>query len=204
MATLTILSGENEGKTHKIDPPVVFGRSDETEITISDPRISREHGRFLLEEDVFYLKDLDSSNGTEVNGERIERTRIEDGDRIEAGRTEMAFLLDKEEKETYARKNKEAEESETDQDQEGGEQEQKQKEEPEQLDEEPEPEEHPPGEAVPEPVPEAPSQENRSAGELEAFIPEWALIALGVIVIGGVFLVSYYLTKVILPILFPG
>ncbi len=193
MATLTIVDGKQKGASFDVDPPVKFGRSSETDITISDSRISREHGQIVKEEGIFYLEDLDSSNGTEVNGNSIERVRIKDGDRILAGTTEMAILLDQEEKMAY--QDTEEQEVVPDAGQEEEEKEEEEKEE-EEGQEEVEKVESGTGSDPSGSVP------NSAAADVQTLIPVWVLFLLGIFVIGGVFLASYYLTKMILPVIF--
>ena len=59
-----------------------LGRSVRCDVCIPMPFISREHCRIEQRDDGWYIRDLDSSNGTFVNGTRIEDHRIADGDTI--------------------------------------------------------------------------------------------------------------------------
>lgn len=62
-----------------------IGRSSETDIVLADPKLSRHHCEIRFEEDQFVLSDLDSKNGTYVNGERVDRRQLTSGDRIQIG-----------------------------------------------------------------------------------------------------------------------
>lgn len=80
------------GKRHQIPPDgAVVGRSRECEITIEDPNVSRRHAELRLENGSWSIVDLGSTNGIEVNGERVGNARLEPGDRIVLGRTELVF-----------------------------------------------------------------------------------------------------------------
>jgi len=67
------------------------GRSEQCDITIPDARISRQHARLIVRPDGCILEDLKTSNGTLVNGVRIDRTRLSDGDRIRLADCELVF-----------------------------------------------------------------------------------------------------------------
>ena len=80
------------GRTHALaKPQVVLGRSRECDITISDPNVSRRHAEIREENGSYWIVDLNSTNGVEVNGKRIDRARLEHSDRIVVGQTELTF-----------------------------------------------------------------------------------------------------------------
>jgi predicted component of type VI protein secretion system len=83
----------NVGGNRQQIPPdgAVVGRSRECQITIEDPNISRRHAEIRLENGAWSITDLGSTNGVEVNGERVKTARLEPGDRIVLGRTELVF-----------------------------------------------------------------------------------------------------------------
>ncbi len=65
---------------------VVIGRVDECEITVQDRRVSREHAEVEVAEGQYRLRDLESSNGTLLNGEKLLGSRrLEHGDKIVIG-----------------------------------------------------------------------------------------------------------------------
>src|SRR5204863_5621182 len=70
---------------------VVLGRSRDCDVQLSDPNISRRHAELRQEGATFWIVDLDSTNGTELNGEPTKRARLENGDRITLGSTELVF-----------------------------------------------------------------------------------------------------------------
>jgi len=82
------------GKRHELgDGPVVIGRSRECTITIDDPNISRRHAEIRRQDGAYWIADLGSTNGLEINGRREQRARLSHGDRIVIGRTDLSFEL---------------------------------------------------------------------------------------------------------------
>ena len=77
------------------DKPVSFGRGDESDVQIKDERMSRQH--FVVEprEDKFFARDLNSTNGTFVNNNRITEVDLQPNDRIRGGQTVVVFEMDK-------------------------------------------------------------------------------------------------------------
>lgn len=76
----------------KVDPTVV-GRTRQADIVLPDEKVSSRHARIVWNKDAkqWRLEDLDSSNGTLVNGVRIKELVIRDGDRLRFGSTEAIF-----------------------------------------------------------------------------------------------------------------
>ena len=70
------------GQRHRIDKDkFVIGRGSQvTDLTIRDGNISRKHTAVIFRGGSWFVKDLDSTNGIEFNGKRIEHKRIEEGD----------------------------------------------------------------------------------------------------------------------------
>jgi hypothetical protein len=86
---------EVDGERHRIDRNrVVIGRSRECDIQITDPNVSRRHAELRREGTAFWLVDLGSTNGIDVNGRRQHRTKLSDGDRVTLGTTELTFRLE--------------------------------------------------------------------------------------------------------------
>jgi hypothetical protein len=80
------------GKRHDLDAnAVVIGRSREADIRVDDGNVSRRHAEIRLESGAYWIVDLKSTNGVEVNGRRVERHRLSHGDRIVVGRTDLVF-----------------------------------------------------------------------------------------------------------------
>ena len=73
--------------------PFAVGRKVDKDLVIADPRVSRDHAQIIQEGADFYLVDQGSKHGTFVNGERIQRQKLERGDRLEFGARDSAYLL---------------------------------------------------------------------------------------------------------------
>jgi pSer/pThr/pTyr-binding forkhead associated (FHA) protein len=70
---------------------LVIGRAQECDITLDDPSVSRRHAEVRIEGDGFAITDLGSTNGTQLNGQRVQTARLAPGDRISIGQTELRF-----------------------------------------------------------------------------------------------------------------
>ena len=93
---IQIQNGGFEGMRFELSSTeTLIGRNPTTDITLLDEGISREHAVILLDEDsgVYTVEDLQSTNGTKVNGKRVRSAALSDGDEIELGRTRFAFVL---------------------------------------------------------------------------------------------------------------
>jgi FHA domain-containing protein len=87
IVTLTL-----DGKRHEVDKRrVVIGRSKECDIQLTDPNVSRRHAELRQEGSAYWLVDLDSTNGSAVNGHRTSRAKLESGDTITIGSTDLKF-----------------------------------------------------------------------------------------------------------------
>jgi sigma-B regulation protein RsbU (phosphoserine phosphatase) len=73
--------------------PFTVGRKVDKDLVIADPRVSRDHAQIMQEGLEFFLVDLGSKHGTFVNGERIQRQKLERGDRLEFGARDSAYVL---------------------------------------------------------------------------------------------------------------
>jgi pSer/pThr/pTyr-binding forkhead associated (FHA) protein len=70
---------------------VVLGRSKECDVQVADANVSRRHAELRQEGSSWWVVDLDSTNGLEVNGKRVQRAKLADGDRITLGSTDVVF-----------------------------------------------------------------------------------------------------------------
>jgi pSer/pThr/pTyr-binding forkhead associated (FHA) protein len=68
-----------------------IGRRPESNIVLADPNVSRNHAEIRPQGDGFVLVDLGSTNGTKVNGVRIDQHVLADGDELTFGNTRMRF-----------------------------------------------------------------------------------------------------------------
>jgi hypothetical protein len=91
-ATLALISGGQPVRVYPLSAPALsIGRSDQSDIALSDPGVSRNHARILREGDDFIVEDLRSTNGTEVNGQPVRRRRLADGDVIKLASSTLQF-----------------------------------------------------------------------------------------------------------------
>jgi pSer/pThr/pTyr-binding forkhead associated (FHA) protein len=72
----------------------VIGRASECDLVIDNLGISRQHAEIVLEAGVPILKDMKSNNGTYVNGKRITRYNLNDGDEISIGKFAITFHME--------------------------------------------------------------------------------------------------------------
>ena len=67
-----------------------LGRATIADLVVDAPFLSRVHCRLTARADMLLVEDLRSTNGTYVNGRRVERAALGDGDRLTVGRVEFA------------------------------------------------------------------------------------------------------------------
>jgi pSer/pThr/pTyr-binding forkhead associated (FHA) protein len=86
-------------KWELMEDVTIFGRSKDSDIPIDDQSVSSKHARVIAEPDPFldgnqiwYLEDLKSTNGTLLNGMAVSKKRLNDGDNIKIGFTEFQFI----------------------------------------------------------------------------------------------------------------
>ena len=75
---------------------VVLGRSRECDIQIEDSNVSRRHAELRQEGTAYWIVDLDSTNGIEVNGRSVKRAKLEPGDSFTVGETVVTFSTERE------------------------------------------------------------------------------------------------------------
>ncbi|MDQ2984533.1 MAG: DUF3662 domain-containing protein [Actinomycetota bacterium] len=81
-----------DGEHREVDKrKFVIGRSRDCDIQLGDPNVSRRHVELRQEGAAYWIVDLDSTNGTEVNGRRLKRAKLKPGDQITVGSTRMVF-----------------------------------------------------------------------------------------------------------------
>ena len=77
---------------HRLDRErMTIGAKTDCEVVIGGKHVSDRHASLRFRDGVFYLTDLDSTNGTFVGGERIEQRSLQDGDRVRFGSSEWVF-----------------------------------------------------------------------------------------------------------------
>jgi hypothetical protein len=90
--TLRIIDGADRGRFYEnLATPVTIGREEGNSIQLNDERISRFHIKIQEDHDKIVLTDLESTNGTKVNGEDIQLRILRFGDMIAVGRSVLLF-----------------------------------------------------------------------------------------------------------------
>ena len=80
------------GRRHElVKRAVVLGRSRDCDITVDDANVSRRHAEIRQENGSYWIVDLDSTNGVEVNGKRVRRAELAHDDEIVLGTTGLTF-----------------------------------------------------------------------------------------------------------------
>jgi pSer/pThr/pTyr-binding forkhead associated (FHA) protein len=89
---LVAIHGPLSGQTFYLDKPVVsIGRQLSNDIILNDPHVSREHCLIRSEGEHYVIEDLNSANGTYVNGERVTVNSLREGSLIRLGDSLFLF-----------------------------------------------------------------------------------------------------------------
>ena len=97
VVTFQILEGIDKGRIFReLDTPVTIGREEGNILRLNDERVSRFHAKVQFDNGEVILTDLESTNGTRVNGNVVQIRRLRPGDRIGVGRSLLLFGSDKE------------------------------------------------------------------------------------------------------------
>lgn len=95
-AALVICEGASEGMRYELaGEETIIGRNPTTDISLNDESISREHAIVTRDEATgeWMLEDLQSTNGSKVNGKRVRSSPLAHGDEVQVGHTKFKFLL---------------------------------------------------------------------------------------------------------------
>jgi len=88
LVTLRVLDGADRGRVfEELPTPVTIGREEGNTVQLNDERISRFHVKIQEDQQKLVLTDLQSTNGTKVNGENVQLAILRQGDVITLGRT---------------------------------------------------------------------------------------------------------------------
>jgi hypothetical protein len=84
---LKFISGKYQGGEFplKSEKEIVIGRSSELDMVLVEDMVSRKHAKITVQNGAVYIQDLGSTNGTFVNGEKVKKSRLKEGDRILVG-----------------------------------------------------------------------------------------------------------------------
>ncbi|MBI4212674.1 MAG: FHA domain-containing protein [Deltaproteobacteria bacterium] len=86
-----VVEGPDTGAVFEAKATMTMGRAESNTIPVRDPKASRQHCKIERKGKEYVLVDLNSSNGTLVNGERVEEHVLSDGDEIQIGDVIIAF-----------------------------------------------------------------------------------------------------------------
>src|SRR5437762_10289508 len=90
--TFQVLEGIDKGRVFRdLSVPVTIGREEGNALRLNDERVSRFHAKVQQDDSDLILTDLESTNGTRVNGNVIQIRRLRFGDRITVGRSLLLF-----------------------------------------------------------------------------------------------------------------
>jgi hypothetical protein len=90
--TFQVLEGVDKGRIFRdLAVPVTIGREEGNALRLNDERVSRFHAKVQQDDGDLILTDLESTNGTRVNGNVIQIRRLRIGDRITVGRSLLLF-----------------------------------------------------------------------------------------------------------------
>lgn len=89
--TFQIISGMEQGRTIQLPTPVTIGREEENSLRLNDDRVSRFHAKIQEDSERIVLTDLDSTNGTRVNGLPVQMRVLQVGDHVTVGRSILIF-----------------------------------------------------------------------------------------------------------------
>ncbi len=90
--TLRVLDGADRGHVfEELQPPITIGREEGNSVQLNDERISRFHIKIQEDQEKLVLTDLESTNGTRVNGEDTQLRILRFGDVISLGRSVLLF-----------------------------------------------------------------------------------------------------------------
>jgi hypothetical protein len=90
-ASLAVREGEDRREIGLGPEPLAIGRDPQNDLVLDDRRVSRRHAEIRLRLGRYTLYDLQSTNGTYVNGRRVAEMVLSDGDRLSVGGVELLF-----------------------------------------------------------------------------------------------------------------
>src|SRR5207247_3983691 len=95
MAKLVVLSAGMTGRTHELKvEKTTIGRVEDNTFQIAEPSVSSHHCEVLLRGSDVVVKDLNSTNGTYINGEKVSESVLKPGQLLRLGQIEMRLETD--------------------------------------------------------------------------------------------------------------
>jgi len=94
-ATLRVVSGPDTGTIVPVkDSITLIGRDDNCHLTLDDPRVSTRHAMVYFAGGEFRVRDLDSTNGSLLNGSALSEFAYSDGDDLRVGKSVVRLVVD--------------------------------------------------------------------------------------------------------------
>ena len=91
--SLVLVQGSEQRTLPLIHSPFSVGRKIDKDLVIADPRVSRDHAQIISENGSYWVVDQGSKHGTYVNGQRVERHKLERNDLVEFGARGGAYVI---------------------------------------------------------------------------------------------------------------
>jgi len=92
-ALLLVKRGPNAGSTFLLEGDVSsLGRDTKSDVFLDDITVSRSHARIERRGSAFFVRDVGSLNGTYVNGDAVEETKLARGDELQIGKFKLVFF----------------------------------------------------------------------------------------------------------------
>ena len=91
---LRFISGKYQGGEFPVvaEKQILVGRSSDLDMVLVEDMVSRKHAKIAMQADQIWIEDLGSTNGTFVNGEKIKRARLKEGDRVLIGTSILKLI----------------------------------------------------------------------------------------------------------------
>ena len=83
----------DDGREIPVCDGLTIGRDAGCEVVIDDTKASRKHARIIVDRGVVEVEDLDSRNGTFLNGSKVQRRLLRDGDEVRIGTTPLTYVV---------------------------------------------------------------------------------------------------------------
>ena len=90
----TAADGNKQDLVLRAGEDTTIGRHPNCSLTISQPSVSRRHARLWFDQGVWFVEDLQSSNGTFVNNRRINRAQLTEGDELRCGDFLLTYMIE--------------------------------------------------------------------------------------------------------------
>lgn len=95
LEVVEVAEGANvkKGSVIPVKTTITLGRKEENSIVMTDPHVSGNHARLVIKNNILYVEDLNSTNGTFVNGKKIDgRVKLFGSDEVKIGTTTFKVL----------------------------------------------------------------------------------------------------------------